>query len=82
MIAKIKIETHIIENLKINLLLEIDNLVSQEVVINFIKQQAIIDACSNVEWPWVGYSLYGMVKIPKWVVPTPTKMRKMGTTHF
>src|SRR5436190_845306 len=36
---------------------------------------------SQIEWPWVGYPLYGMVKIPKWVVPTPTKMRKMGTTH-
>ena len=36
---------------------------------------------NELEWPWVGYPLYGMVKIPKWVVPTPTKMRKMGTTH-
>ena len=47
MIARIKIEAHIVENLKINLFLEIDNLISQEVVIDLIKQQAIIDACSN-----------------------------------
>ena len=47
MIAKMKIEAYIVENLKINLFLEIDNLVSQEVVIDLIKQQAIISACSN-----------------------------------
>ena len=42
-----KIKTHIVENLKINLLLKIDNLVSQEVVIDFIKQQIVISTCSN-----------------------------------
>ena len=47
MIAKMKIKTHIIENLKINLFLKIDNLVSQKIIIDFIKQQAIIDICSN-----------------------------------
>ena len=47
MIIKMKIKTHIIENLKINLFLKIDNLVLQEVVIDFIKQQAVIDICSN-----------------------------------
>ena len=44
---KIKIKTYIVDDLKINLLLEIDNLVSQEVVIDLTKQQAVIDACSN-----------------------------------
>ena len=38
MIAKMKIKTHIIENLKINLFLKINNLASQEVIIDFIKQ--------------------------------------------
>ena len=47
MITRIKIEAHIVENLKINLFLEIDNLILQEVVIDLIKQQVIIDACSN-----------------------------------
>jgi len=46
-ITRIKIEAHIVENLKINLLFEIDNLVSQEVIIDLIKQQAIISTCSN-----------------------------------
>src|SRR5436190_21609737 len=47
MIIKMKIKTHIIKNLKINLLLKINNLVLQEIIIDFIKQQAIIDVCSN-----------------------------------
>ena len=38
MIARIKIEAHIVKNLKINLFLEIDNLISQEIIIDFIKQ--------------------------------------------
>ena len=38
MITRIKIEAHIVKNLKINLLLEIDNLISQKIIINFIKQ--------------------------------------------
>ena len=42
-----KIETHIIENLKINLFLKIDNLISQEVIIDLTKQQAVINICSN-----------------------------------
>ena len=42
-----KIKTHIIKNLKINLLLKINNLILQEIIIDFIKQQAIIDVCSN-----------------------------------
>ena len=48
MITKMKIKAHIVENLKINLLLKIDNLVSQEVIIDLIKQQAIINTCSNM----------------------------------
>ena len=48
MITKMKIEAHIIDNLRINLFLEINNLVSQEVVIDLIKQQAVISACSNI----------------------------------
>ena len=48
MIAKMKIEAHIIENLKINLLLKINNLISQKVIIDFIKQQAVINTCSNM----------------------------------
>jgi len=37
MITKMKIKAYIINNLRINLLLEIDNLVLQEVVIDLIK---------------------------------------------
>ena len=37
-ITKMKIKTYIIKNLKINLLLEIDNLISQEVIIDLTKQ--------------------------------------------
>ena len=47
MITKIKIKTHIVKNLKINLLLEINNLILQEVIIDLIKQQAVISTCSN-----------------------------------
>ena len=47
MITRIKIEAHIIENLKINLLLKINNLISQKVIIDLTKQQAVIDTCSN-----------------------------------
>ena len=36
-VAKIKIEAHIINNLKINLLLGIDNLAPQEIVIDLSK---------------------------------------------
>ena len=46
-ITRIKIKAYIVKNLKINLLFEIDNLISQEVIIDFIKQQAIISTCSN-----------------------------------
>jgi len=47
-IAKMKIKADIINDLKINLLLEINNLVSQEVIIDLIKQQAVISTCNNI----------------------------------
>ena len=46
-IVQIYAEMHIVDNLKINLLIEIDNLTLNKISINFAKQITTFEKCQN-----------------------------------
>ena len=48
-IVQIYAKTHIVDNLKINLLIEIDNLTLNEIFIDFARQSTTFRKCQNAE---------------------------------
>ena len=47
-IAQIQVETHVMNNLKANLLLDIDNMTLEDIILNLLQKQAIFELCDNV----------------------------------
>ena len=47
-IAQIQVETHVMNNLKANLLLNIDNMIFKDIILNLSQKQAIFKLCDNV----------------------------------
>ena len=47
-LVQIQIEAHIVDDLKINLLLSIDNMTSENIIIDLAQKQAIFELCKNI----------------------------------
>ena len=47
-LVQIQIETHVVDDFKVNLLLSIDNIISENIIIDLAQKQAIFELCKNV----------------------------------
>ena len=47
-LLKLSYETHIIDNLSANMLIDTDTLNSHEIVINVVKNQTMMNVCQNI----------------------------------
>ena len=46
-LVQIQIETHIVNDFKVNLLLDINNITLENIIINLAQKQAIFELCKN-----------------------------------
>ena len=47
-IAQIQVEAHVVNDLKANFLLDIDNMISEDIILDLFQKQAIFKLCDNV----------------------------------
>ena len=47
-IAQIQVEAHVMNNLKANFLLDIDNMTLKNIILDLSQKQAIFELCNNV----------------------------------
>src|SRR5436190_2961972 len=47
-IAQIQVEAHVVNNLKANFLLNIDNMISEDIILDLSQKQVIFKLCDNM----------------------------------